>query len=276
MAYEGPHPFPLPSGGTGASSFNINGPVISGTTTTSAMTSVTLNLQQFLVGNTSAAPTAKSFSVVQQVFTGAGTYTYTPTTGMVYCEVICLGAGGGGGGTTTTSAGQYSAAAGGGGGEYAVGVFSASTVGASQTVTIGTGGAGNSAAAGSNGTASSLGSLITANGGSAGLLGSASTTSVGGGGAGGTGGTGGSYRSKGYNGGQGYGIVAATYLFSGTGGNSQLGSGGIGRISSTNAGTNGAGYGAGGGGGAITASTSGNAGGNGTDGIVIVTEYVLS
>lgn len=51
-------------GGTGATSFNINGPVISNTTTTGALSSVTLNNQKFLVGNTSAAPTSKGLSIV--------------------------------------------------------------------------------------------------------------------------------------------------------------------------------------------------------------------
>lgn len=264
-------------GGTGATSFTAYGVISGGTTSTGALQSVTpssTTTSLLTSGGSAAIPAWKNFSVVKQVFTSNGTY--TPTSGMVYCEVICVGSGAGGGGTTATGAGQYSAGGGGGGGEYAVGVFSATTIGASQSVTVGAGGTGVSGASGNDGNTSSLGSLISASGGSKGILGPAAATSVAGGGAGGNAGTGGSYRCNGYRGTQGYGIFAAGYLQGGTGGNSQLGAAGTARINSTNAGVNAANYGAGGGGGVITASTAANAGGNGSDGIVIITEYVIS
>lgn len=45
-------------GGTGSTSFNINGPVIAGTTTTSALTSVTLTSGQLLIGGTTTPAAA--------------------------------------------------------------------------------------------------------------------------------------------------------------------------------------------------------------------------
>ena len=97
--------------------------------------------------NSSGTLAMRALSVVTQVFTGTGTY--TPTTGMLYCQVICLGGGGAGGGAASTGATTTAEGGGGGSGEYAVGVFSASTIGASQSVTIGAGGtagtAGNNA-----------------------------------------------------------------------------------------------------------------------------------
>src|ERR1700722_1619139 len=103
-----------------------------------------------------ANPGASGFtSVINQVFTSSGTY--TPTTGMVYCQVFILG--GGAGGQPRVSLGS-GASNGGGAGEYAQGIFSAATIGGSQTVTIGAGGASNT-----NGGTSSLGSLISCNGG---------------------------------------------------------------------------------------------------------------
>ena len=83
-------PVEVSKGGTAATSFNTNGAVISGTSSTAALAAVALSSQRFLVGNTSGAPTAKSLSVVVQTFTGNGTY--TPTTGMIYCIVEMVGA----------------------------------------------------------------------------------------------------------------------------------------------------------------------------------------
>src|SRR5574338_310828 len=54
--------------------------------------------------------------VVVQTFTANGTY--TPTTGMVYCIIECVGGGGGGGGTSNSAAGSAGCAASGGAGAY--------------------------------------------------------------------------------------------------------------------------------------------------------------
>jgi hypothetical protein len=212
------------------------------------------------------------FIVKNQVFTSSGTY--TPSSGMFYCSIQCLGGGGAGGGPSSTGSGQLNSSGGGGAGEYARGNFSASSIGSSQTVTIGSAGTGSAGATGGNGGNTSVGSLITANGGSGGLSGTASSTnSFGSGGAGGTGGTGGDYRTPGMVGQNGFSILA-TYVQGGTGANSQLGSGALAVPSGTP--NVGLGYGAGGGGTGIGGSASGIAGGNGTKGVVIVTEYILS
>src|SRR3974390_2022679 len=93
---------------------------------------------------TTAFVSGKVASVKIQVFTGAGTYTYTPSAGMVYCIIECLGGGGGGGGGAGTA--NYALGAGGGGaGSYSRALVSAATVGVSQTVTIGTAGSGGAA-----------------------------------------------------------------------------------------------------------------------------------
>jgi hypothetical protein len=95
-----------------------------------------------------------------RVFTASGTY--TPPANLLCAIVECRGGGGGGGGaasTTTTGGGG----GGGGGGGYSRAVLSAAQIGASQTVTIGNGGAPQAA-----GSATSFGTLCVANGGAAG------------------------------------------------------------------------------------------------------------
>lgn len=91
-----------------------------------------------------------AFSVLNvQVFTSTGANTYTPTSGMKYVLVFSTGAGGGGGGADAAAAADVGAGSGGGAGGTAIEFFSASTIGASQTCTVGTGG---TAGSGTNGT----------------------------------------------------------------------------------------------------------------------------
>lgn len=272
-------------GGTGATSLNINGPVISNTTTTGALAAVTLTSQQFLVGN-AAAPTAKTFSVVRQVFTSTGTY--TPTSGMVDCDMECVGGGGGGGSASATGAGQLSVGGGGGSGEYARGIFSAATIGASKTVTIGAAGtAGTAGGAGGNGGTSSVGSTLISSGGGTGGGASGGAPHIGGdmypGGAGGTGGTGGDFRVQGAPGGWGISLAFAALAFGlpggGYGGSSYFGGGAlaVGTINTSSAGNAATGYGGGGGGAAnLTSEGSARDGGAGVKGVVIITEYVIA
>jgi len=89
--------------------------------------------------------------VYQKVFWSSGTY--TPHAGLIYAQVEVVGGGGGGnnGGWT---------ASGGGAGAYVRATLPAATIGASQTVTIGAGGAVNAA-----GGTTSFGPLISAGGG---------------------------------------------------------------------------------------------------------------
>jgi hypothetical protein len=212
--------------------------------------------------------------VTIQTFTSNGTY--TPTSGMLSAFIEIVGGGGGGGASGTTTGSQQLAGGGGGGGEYASGVFSAATIGASQAVTIGAAGAGGVGANGSAGGNSSVGALISANGGSGGIaMLSGGAVQYAAGGAGGTGGAGGSFRTKGQAGGGGV-MAAGSVFYSGTGAPGQFsgGAASISSLSGSNAGNASSGRG-GGGGGAITGLTSAGAtGGAGTAGTVIITEYV--
>jgi hypothetical protein len=236
---------------------------------------VTINTSTGQLGSEAAS---SLFSVNIQTFTSSGTY--TPTSGMIYCDIQILGGGGGGGGAPTTGVGQYSSAGGGGSGEYARGVFSAATIGASQAVTIGAAGAANSGAAGGNGGNSSVGALISANGGTGGASIAASVSAtVTQGVVGGTGGSGGSFRTPGQPGGGAAIYPSFGNVFSGAGGSTQYGAGGAGIIGmgvTSSGGTAGLGYGAGGSGGVNAVSQSANSGGAGTKGVVIVTEYVIA
>jgi hypothetical protein len=126
--------------------------------------------------------------IVEQTFVSVGTTTYTPTAGMVYADVTVCGGGGQGGSAAAGQASQGAPAGGGAAGGCGFSLLTAATIGTSQSVTIGTGGA--SAAAGQNtgttGGSSSFGSLITCNGGGGGTGASSSAVGFFGGGNGGT------------------------------------------------------------------------------------------
>lgn len=214
--------------------------------------------------------------IVIQSFTGNGTY--TPTTGMKYCTVEAQGGGGGGAGCPLTGAAQVAAGGGGGGGGYARKTFSAATIGASQTVTIGTGGAGGVGnAAGADGVDTTFGALLTAGKGSGGANAGAAVTTTVSGGAGGTGN--GDVNRSGTAGGPSFGTYIGTSpaISSGYGGSTALGGGGV-SVSGTSTSSNGntgANYGSGGSGAANTDNqASARNGGVGAPGIVIVTEYL--
>lgn len=244
-----------------------------------AVTSVSPNTAGFVLtsNGTSANPTFQApaaggiSSVNVQTFTTSGTY--TPTAGMKYCTIEVVGGGGGGGGAEDSTGIGIACGSGGGAGGYARLTASAATIGASQTVTIGAGGAGGTAGPnpGSNGGTTSVGTLVSATGGTGGSQGSAANGDIGFGSPGGVGSSG----DINISGGPGYPGIGYTSsgnrCASGSGGNSYFGSGGI----SVNdaPGQSGAGYG-GGGSGAATVFDAAEAGGNGTDGVVIITEYV--
>lgn len=248
------------------------------------ITSGTISL--YGIPQTPIIPLAGNLSINTQVFTYTGsTQTYTPTTGMQYCIVECLGGGGGGGGSAAQGATQAGAAGGGGGGGYCKKTFSSATIGASQQVVIGAGGSGASAGnnSGSSGGNTTFGvaPLLQANGGGGG-----GGVGASGGGVGAYGGVGGSSGGD-VNGGSTNGVTGfAAYIaslsvaiISGSGGgNSIYGSGGGSNFSNgpgQSNGNNAAGYGAGGSG-AICQNGSASGGGNGSNGIVIITEYIVS
>lgn len=263
----------LTSTSTFADTYSAN--TILAATSANAVAGLSLGNSKIAATNSSGTLAGRSFTVNVQIFTSSGTY--TPTTGMQYVVVEMVGGGGAGGGTASTSSVQFASAGGASGGEYGRGVFSAATIGASQTVTIGAAGTPGGAGAnnGGNGGTTSLGALLTAIGGTGGTgrtaQGTGSSTA---GPAGGTGGTGGSFHIPGNPGGAGSCAFAASIVWGGNGGNSFFGSGGLSIVSG--AGVAGTGYGAGGGGSSAGASTSAFAGGAGTAGIIVVTEYVIN
>jgi hypothetical protein len=175
-------------------------------------------------------------NIIVQKFT-TGVSTYTPSANMTNCQVEIVAAGGNGGSSGSSGTG-------GGAGGYSRKVFTASAIGASQTVTLA-----------ASGTPSTFGALLTCNSGSNG------STAVAQGGAGGTA-TGGDLNVTGGDG------NTAGATVGGTGGASYFGGGGSGG-SSVSAGSNGNAYGSGGGGGG-----GGNAGGNGAAAYCIITEYI--
>lgn len=213
-------------------------------------------------------------SVALQVFTASGTY--TPATGMAQCLVISTGGGGGGGGADSDGTARV-ATGGGGAGATAIELFSAATIGASQTVTIGAAGAAgaNTGTSGGNGGDTTFGALHTAGGGlgGTGLAGADNDNTVDGG-AGGTA-TGGTLNISGGDGANG--ITIANLLLAGIGGASFWGGGGRGGSAigstATDAGTAGVAYGSGGGGSTNLNDTGGIAGLAGAGGVVIVLEF---
>lgn len=210
-------------------------------------------------------------SVAVQTFTSGGTY--TPNAKMLFCMVEVCGGGGGGGGAQA-AASQAGAGGGGGAGGYSRSFLSRTTVGAGQTITIGTGGSGgalglNAGGAGGN---SSFGSLVTANGGGGGP-GAATTaaTQVTVGGLGAPVGTG-QVASSGEPGGTG--IVTAGSLGQVVGGNGASGFfGGGGRSTGIGTPPPGTGYGSGGAGG-LAYNGVASVGAAGAPGLVIITEYL--
>lgn len=229
---------------------------------------------------TSAAPASSGFtSVVEQWFNADGTY--TPTSGMKYCIVEVVGGGGGGGGANATGAGQVSVGGGGGGGGYNFGVFSAATIGANQSITIGTAGTAGTNTGGTGGTGgtTSFGALLTAGGGVGGGGGSsvgASAASLGGNAGSGVSPVG-SMLLIGTAGGNGVASNAGVFAYGGAGGSSYFGAGGKGSaiISSKQGGSTPSACGGGGGGSAAMASQgTGIAGGAGGVGIVRITEFI--
>ena len=258
---------------------NIDQPGVTYYDGAGSFTGFALNDGELVIGNTGSAPAAATltagtnvtisngpssiiisaiggggtgFQVIsRQVFSTVGTFTYTPSAGMLFCDIeVC---GGGAAGYQTGGAGDVT---GGGGGGYARGIFTASEIGASQSVIVGEGGLIVTGAAGLPGGDSSVGTLIFGLGGQPG----ATRATPGLGGAG----IGGDYQVTGQS-----GPSSATGIQNASMGGSSF-FGGAGVISSAGATfRNAVSFGGGGAGG----STAGTAG-NGFQGIVIITEYI--
>lgn len=226
-----------------------------------------------------------------QVVTFTGSGTWTKDTGLQRIRVQAWGGGGSGG------CGSSSDACGGGGGGYAESWFEAGDLGATETVTVGAGGAAQTTpnSDGNAGANTTFGSLLTAYGGAAGGRGASGVGGNGGGvqsgdgvlrGAGGNDANGGSGILFGGAGGGGaatVGYAGGSALWGGAGGGgggtSNFASGGTsiyggnGGAGATNGSATAGSTPAGGGGG--VGGSSPTASGAGGDGKVIVTEYYL-
>lgn len=201
---------------------------------------------------------------------GTGTHTIAPlgiyTRGtFTRAKVTAVAAGAGGGNANATD----SRGSGGGGGETSVRLLEYGDIGATETITVGAGGA-----AATGGANSSFGSLVTAIGGAAGVSDILSSNDATSGGLGGTGGVG-DYSMQGGDGTSGAGGPSDTATGGGVGGSSSMAgtSGGstTGSASSTIAGLAGK-YPGGGGAGGNTQDTDNAAGGVGASGIIIIEE----
>lgn len=210
----------------------------------------------------------------RQVFTASGTWTKPTNAKSVFVQV--QGGGGAGGGSATTGAGESSMGSGGGGGAYGDGIFDAAALGATVTVTIGSGGTTVSGGDGNNGNTSSFGSHITASGGSGGLMRGVSFADHGR--EGGIGGSTITGAQLSIQGGPGQACFGGGQLgVSGEGGASYLG-GGARCVRTTTAaqriaGVAGTLYGSGGSGGICSGGAAAINGGAGAAGVVIVTTY---
>jgi hypothetical protein len=216
----------------------------------------------------------QSMTATQTIITTLGANTYTTPTNCRAIIVQVVGAGGGGGGTAGGS--NAGAGAGGGAGGYAQKIYlSGVNLDPTFAYTLGSGGPGGSAGnnAGQNGSSTVFGSMTAAggSGGSGSAGGSAGVvfaTGVANGGAG----SGGDINSSGTIGKPGL-ILSASQALGGEGGSlSPYGQGGAGG-QGTGAGTVATGFGGGGGGGGSVSGGAATAGGNGTKGVIIVTEF---
>lgn len=256
---------------------------------TAALTTLTAAARTVLDDTTVGAMLATlggaSFLALQ-VFTADGTY--TPTSGMKHCLVIGTGGGGGGGGADATSTSDPAGGGGGGAGGTCIELFSAATIGASQSVDIGAAGTAGSNTGGNGGAGANttLGALFTANGGALGT-GSGTVTASANTAAGGLGGTptGGLLNIPGGDGGDGCGVsidgtVDGTWGQGGEGGASFWGGGGkrqaraVASITTTAsvAGVAGRAFGSGGSGGVCLNTATGVAGGAGAAGVMFILE----
>lgn len=203
--------------------------------------------------------------------------TYTKNADARYVKVTVVGGGGGGGGADITGASEVSEAGGGGSGGTAIKVIQNSSLGATETVTVGEGGAGPAGENdGETGGTSSFGAHCSAVGGTGGLTMAAGTTNaIATGGSGGSA-SGGDINLRGNQGGNGrrYTSVSSGYGGSNFGAPSFFG-GAVVRSSNNGDGPAGLAYGSGGGGARSTGTTGAPAyeGGDGADGVVIVEEY---
>ena len=210
--------------------------------------------------------------IVRTIVTSSSTY--TKPDGLQFLEIEVQGGGAASGGCAATTTSQQSVGGGGGGGGYSTSFLAAADVPAVVAMTVGAAGLGVSAATGGNAGASHFGSLGSGNGGTGGNTSGVSAAqayvSPGNGGVA----SNGQSNITGQGGGSSSTFFSGSFSMAGAGGSSMLGHGGP-MISAGNwSEVNGTGYGAGArSGGNSGASQAAKAGGNGSPGVIILTEY---
>ncbi len=217
----------------------------------------------------------------QQIYTTPGANVWTKPADLLYVIVELVGGGGGAGGASDGGGATWSATQGGGGGGYSKKLILASALGATETATVGAGGAGGVANPGPNdgndGGTSSFGAHFQATGGKKSLLYAGTNVVIATQDAGlGGEGTGGDINADGGTGHLALGLSSSVLaIVGGIGGCSFFGGGGsAGQAADSTAGGDAVSPGSGGGGSATRNGSGGHMnGGDGADGIIIVYEF---
>jgi len=141
-------------------------------------------VSQIIKNNTASG--GGPISMVNMVVLAAGSGVYTPSSGMKYVWVRAIAGAGASGGTPATSISTVAVGGPGGSACYGESVYSAATLGATVSYTVGAGGVAVSGAAGGAGGNTTFGSFFTLGGGGGGAASTAGTAVQANGGVGGT------------------------------------------------------------------------------------------
>lgn len=225
------------------------------------------------------ASLGEGFAYVETVyFTTNGSFTKASYPWLRAVKVKLVGGGGAGGGAAATTSTQGSAGAGGAGAGYAEKFILASSLSASETVTVGAGGVPVTGGTGGSGGQSSFGSHATGDGGNGGTINAATAGTAGVAGPDGAGGTG-DLVIRGQRGGGRLVVGGSSFQQMGNGGASHLGFGYVDNTIFTFLGSNPGNapssnsYGGAGNGSRNGGAQSAISGGAGASGIVIVELY---